>query len=305
MVWGFVLGAVLALGALVVTVILACVLIAAVGAGSVAGVKALVAFVVAPDRGGPSPTQAVLLAVLGSAAVVAAAWLAASADGVWTLGPLAVLAMAVAAVRHSRPRPETPEESRARCELAAQQRIEEFGCLGPQLIDQARDAVERVLATEAARDGWLGDPADLDFATDLAVITEMLRQARRIEQMMAELSAIPEPTPADIEMLDEARRKMRGLRGDVRQRVQVLDACADQAGHVDQALAEKREAARIAAQRDDARRQLAAELYGADMSMSVAPSDVVDAVSARVAAFRELMGVAEQHRQAGPAPPAR
>ncbi|MBS9532210.1 hypothetical protein KIH27_01250 [Mycobacterium sp. M1] len=234
--------------------------------------------------------------------------LMAELGGAWFVLPIAVGLTAVSIIRHSAPVLETDEQRRirvaeegrraaARERVAARKRIDDFGKDGLSLIARAQRAVDGIMATEAARDGWLGDADDLDFSADLTMITGTLKQARRMEKLAAKSKAIPRPSDEDTSMVRDAERAVKHLRSAVKQRAQILDDCASQARHVDRTLAQEREDARLAERRDEARRQLAAELYGVEAAPPASHSDAADAVQAYVAAFRELKGVIDEQRR--------
>ena len=94
-------------------------------------------------------------------------------------------------------------------------------------------------------------------------------------------------------MLREAEKRVKTLRAETKHRVKILDDCVKQAREIDRLLAEEREQRRFAAQRDEARRRLAAELNVAEVTPSARESDAADAVAARVAAFRELKNIVD------------
>lgn len=95
-------------------------------------------------------------------------------------------------------------------------------------------------------------------------------------------------------MVRDAERAVKQLRGDVTRRVQILNDCARQAGQVDRTLADEREQARRAGLCDEVRHRLSAELYGVEATPSDPVSDAADAVTARVAGFREMKGVIDE-----------
>lgn len=262
-------------------------------------ITAVVGVVFAPHRVPPTRNQYLLLAVAGFAAVIGSQWaLSSAAGGGWAM-PLALWVLLLTIIRNRAPMRETPWQRKAREKARERERADTLGRAGVGLIDRARTAVSAVMATEAARDGWLGDPTDLDFSADLAAMEDTLRQARRIEKLVAESRALPEPTDDDARMLGDAERTVGQLRSDVLRRVQVLDDCARQARQIDQSLAAERERARLAARRDVTRGRLAAELYGAAVAPSDPASEAADGVAARVAAFRDLKGLVDEPPRPG------
>jgi hypothetical protein len=293
-------------GGIVIWVVLGTIGLGLLVVGSVVG--GLIGLVFAPHREAPSQKQLTVLAMLGIAAFVAMLVTAETVGGAWFTVPIGAWVVALAFIRNSAPKRETPQQRSAReaadkqDEAAAKaarerERADAFGREGVALMDRAKLAVYNVMVTEAAREGWLGEHGDLDFSTDLAMIAKTLRQARRIEKVVAESKAIPTPTDDDTRMVRDGERAIKQLRGDVTRRVQILDDCAKQARQVDRTLADERKQARLAAQRDEARSRLSAELYGVAATPSVPVSNAADAVNARVAAFRELKGVIDEQRR--------
>jgi hypothetical protein len=174
--------------------------------------------------------------------------------------------------------------------LLERERIDEFGEEGVRLIARANDAVERILATEAAREGWLGKLDDLDFSADQSMITENLKQVSAFRLVIAELVAIPNRTVDDDRLRKDAAQAVGLLEAAVRQRVRMLLGCAHEAEEVDRILERERKEAHIAEKRDDVRSRLAAMVYGVELASTDRDSESADAVNARVAAFRELKG---------------
>jgi hypothetical protein len=160
--------------------------------------------------------------------------------------------------------------------------------------DDEGKATVNVTATEAARDGWLGDQADLDFSADLTFISEALLQARRIEKVVERTKKIPDPTPDDVAMLRDAEKMVKTLRAEAKGRVRIIDDCVTQAREIDRLLAEERRQQEVDRQREAARRQLAAELFVAGARPSTRDSDTADAIAARVQAFRELKNIVDE-----------
>ena len=228
-----------------------------------------------------------VLGVLGIVAVVSSIGLATTVGDGWPLLPLLLwLVIFVGAWYWTTSEPTRwPDEPR-----------EEFGEEGTELIERADAAVGRILSSEAASLGWLGDPAELDFKPDLMMIADNLKKAQALRKVMAELSALPTPTADDNRLLEEARSAVRKLEEAVRTRVKTLEECADESAKVDRSLCDEEEQARITERRDDVRSRLSAMLYGVEVSGESQPSESADAVKARVDAFRELKGMIDEQR---------
>jgi hypothetical protein len=152
------------------------------------------------------------------------------------------------------------------------------------------------LATEAARERWLGNPDDLDFATDQAMIAESLRQARALRGAIAELVAIPNRTADDDRLRQDAGQALELLEAGVRRRVRTLLACAHEAEEVDRMLQREREEAQLAEAREDVHRRIGAMVYGVEVGSTERNSETAEVIVARVAAFRELKGNIEIQR---------
>jgi hypothetical protein len=158
----------------------------------------------------------------------------------------------------------------------------------------------------------LGEPADLDFRADLAMIAAKLRTATEIRKKVADYSTIQgryrprhrirhwpsdsKPSSDDVQLLKEAKQRLKQLESFARHRVELLSECVDNAEQVDQMLRDDREQSRIDLKRDDVRGQLRALLSGAELTSPGAHSDSVDMVISRVEAFREVRGLMRSER---------
>lgn len=265
----------------------------------------------APDHEPNSPAQNVILAVAGVAAFTLMGIIAAEAPGAWWV-PIALWCVALSVVRNSCPPSETPAQRHAREDAARKQaeqdsrraaarkivaerkRVDSFTKSGLALLERANSAVDDVRATEAARDGWLGDATNLDFAHDLTLISNNLLQARRIDKVVERTKKIPDPSPDDVAMLRDAEKTSKALRAEAKSRVRIFEECLTQAREIDRLLAEERQRQKFDTQRESARRQLAAELYVAEVRPSGRDSDAADAVAARVQAFKELKHIVDE-----------
>lgn len=183
-----------------------------------------------------------------------------------------------------------------RLELLKQQRIREFGSAGARLFEQAAGSVAKITASEAARTGWLGDPGDFDFHADLEAIAANLRRAQKIRTVTADASSIRDFSQADKQMLQDAQLEIAKLERSVKQRVELIGKCAQQATDIDCALREERESDVMAKRREDLRGRLGPILYGSPTLPSDSPSESADVVTARAAAFHELKALVDKHR---------
>ncbi|GAA2440070.1 hypothetical protein [Mycolicibacterium llatzerense] len=188
------------------------------------------------------------------------------------------------------------KQSRHELERAAL--TKELGPNGVAMLDGAQAAIGRIKRSEAASTGWLGNPEDLDFTEDLAMIRENSRATVELNRLIEESSNLPDPTPADIDMVDVARTKVKQLQFRSRSRVKALRECAEKAEQIDQSLRDERDQARIAEQRDDVRSRLAAQLYGVEAARPQEPSPSLDKTNALAAAYIEIRGsLSQEHAE--------
>ena len=192
------------------------------------------------------------------------------------------------------------KDAARRLELLNQQRKREFGTAGARLYEQADASVSMIAASEAARTGWLGDPADFDFRADLEAIAANLRRAEKIRTVTADASSIRDFSPTDKQMLQDAKAEIAKLESSVKQRVELIGKCAQQAADIDRALRVERESVVMAKRREELRGRLGPILYESQPMPSDSPSESADVVTARAAAFHELKALIDKHRLDGP-----
>ena len=82
----------------------------------------------------------------------------------------------------------------------------------------------------------------------------------------------------------------------MKQRVELIGKCAQQASDIDRALREERESGVMAKRREDLRGRLGPIVYGSQKLPLDSPSESVDVVTARAAAFHELKALVDKHR---------
>lgn len=206
---------------------------------------------------------------------------------------LIVLASISAALWLSKRREETQAR---RLELAKRKRTKEFGSAGARLFEEAEASVSRISQSEAARTGWLGDPADFDFHADLAAIADNLRRAEEIRTVTSDASSIRHFTESDKRMLHDAQLTVTTLENSVKQRVKLIGECAQQADDIDRELRDDRERSEMAKRREDLRSRLGPILYGAENPATATPSESADVVTTRAAAFHELKALIDRYR---------
>lgn len=217
-----------------------------------------------------------------------------STGDAWPLLPFAIwIAIYLVLRERARTRPQRERAKAQQKRQAERQRVDEFGADGVELMDRADAAVRRIVSSEAATQGWLGE---LDFTADVSMIADTLRKVTALRTAAAVWAAIPNATADDERMHREAQRAAAQLEAAVAERVKVLHDCSLQAERVDQTLHRQREQAAITQQRDDIRGRLSAMIDGVEMTPNGAPSESTDAVQARVAAFLELKGIIEEQR---------
>ena len=243
----------------------------------------------------PSGSASTGLVVLGMLAVGVAVALGFGAGDAWPLLPIAIwIAIYLALREWARTRPQRERAKAQQKMQAKRRRVDEFGADGVQLMDRADAAVRRIMSSEAATQGWLGE---LDFTGDVSMIADTLRKVTALRTAAAEWAAIPNATADDDRMLRDAQRAAAKLETAAAERVKVLHDCSLQAEQVDQTLHQQREQAAITQQRDDVRSRLDAMINGVERTPSGPSSDSTDAVKARVAAFLELKGIIEEQRR--------
>ncbi len=188
-------------------------------------------------------------------------------------------AQAVKAAADQRQREERARE-------AKQQRIEVLGSKNAALVESAGASVRQVVASEAARAGWLGD---VDFTADIRGIAEKFRKAHALRKVADELSALDNPSADDCRILGEAEATASKLERAGVERVRLIGQCATEANRIDESLRNEREEARTAEQRAELHSKLSAMLYGIEASPEAPSMDsAADAVMARVQAYREI-----------------
>ncbi len=182
-------------------------------------------------------------------------------------------------------------------EFEEQQRRASFGEKGARLYEQAAASVAQISGSEAARAGWLGDPADFDFRSDLTAIAANLRRAEQIRKVRGEGASIKHLTATDEKMLEDAQGAIAALENAAKERSRLIGECARQAADIDAQLADDRERGVSAKRREDLRNRLGPMLYGTqNMPAEMLPSESADVVKARAAAFHELRGVLRNYR---------
>lgn len=167
-----------------------------------------------------------------------------------------------------------------------QRRIDTLGRDNASLVESALAAVQQVTASEAAREGWLGD---VDFTADLRGITDSFQKAHALRDTTGRLAALKNPSADDRRLLAEARTAVADLERVGIERAELIGRCATEARLIDGSLHAEREDARVAGRRAELHAELSAMLYGIEATPSTVPTDsAADAVMARVAAYREI-----------------
>lgn len=170
------------------------------------------------------------------------------------------------------------------------QRVREFGESGVQLLGRAQTAADRIARTEAARSGWLGDPAEIDFTPELAAIAANARTAEELRRLASMLAAPANPSADDRATCTNAQRRAETLREQCLQRTQALEQCAEQAARVDESLQQERIQKRDDELRDAVRSRIHALLFLADNAPTKPVPEAVEKIAAQVAAYREIKG---------------
>jgi len=169
---------------------------------------------------------------------------------------------------------------------ARQQRIGFFGAKNAALVEAAQYAVNRVVGSEAARTGWLGD---IDFTADLRGIMDTFRQAHDLSRVAYPLSVLENPSAEDRWILADANATIVKLEAAAYPRVELIKKCALEVELIDKSLHDERQEAKTAGQRAELSAKLSAMLYGIKATPNATPTETAtDAVIARVWAYREI-----------------
>ncbi|KUI31808.1 hypothetical protein AU195_08640 [Mycobacterium sp. IS-1496] len=178
-----------------------------------------------------------------------------------------------------------------------QLRIDTLGKDNAALVESALSAVRQITASEAAHAGWLGD---VNFTADINGVTASFEKAFALRRVADKLAALDKPSADDRTILAEARTTIATLEGAARERVELIRKCAKEAQLIDKSLRTEREDAHVAEQRAELHAKLSAMLYGIEATPDTTPADsAVDAVMARVHAYREIENQIELARNDG------
>ncbi|TRW81261.1 hypothetical protein FK535_17565 [Mycolicibacterium sp. 018/SC-01/001] len=177
-------------------------------------------------------------------------------------------------------------ERRARALKAKQQRIRDLGQENAAFVESTLASVRRLVASEAARDGWLGD---VDFTADITAITENFKRAHSLRHVAEKLASLDDPSEDDRKLLAEAMQTIGRLESAAGERVALIERCAAEATLIDKSLEDERKDARTAEQRAELHGQLSAMLYGIEATPDTTiTGSAADGVMARVMAYREI-----------------
>jgi hypothetical protein len=169
---------------------------------------------------------------------------------------------------------------------AADGRADGLGSRNAAFVESAQAAVKRVLASEAARAGWLGD---VDFSTDIQGVIDSFGKAHDLRQTADQLAVLDSPSPEDREILAAAERTAAEMERTAVERVKLIERCAAEAALIDESLRRERREARTARQRAELHAKLSAMLYGIEAAPDTATTNsAAEAVMARVQAYREI-----------------
>lgn len=204
------------------------------------------------------------------------------------LGAMGLIAWAVSAADKRRIEAEKRDRAERAARAAAERkhRVETLGQANASVVESALASVQEVTASEAARDGWLGD---VDFTFDLQGITVGFEKAHALREVIDRLSALKKPSADDRTLLAEARTAVATLERAAIEGVELIGRCAREARLIDASLRAEREDARVAGVRAELHAELSAMLYGVAATPPTAPSTpAAEAVLARVQAYREI-----------------
>ena len=183
--------------------------------------------------------------------------------------------------------------------LEDKQRVEALGKQGAARVKRANSSVQRIVSSEAAREGWLGD---VDFTPDIEEIEANLRRARALRRKSDDLSSLPRPNDDDRKIIAEAKTTIAQLERKTKERVELLERCASEAHLIDESLRRERDEVKLAAKREELHGELAAMLYRIEAAGATPAESAADAVMARVQAYRDIKGQIERARDDTKAP---
>lgn len=250
-----------------------------------------------------SERQSAILIVTGIVGVFATLLLAYTEGGGWWLIPLALCVGMFGAIEFTAGRGKRTEraeqrklgEAREADRLALERRLQRdraehrrLGKTGSATLSRARRMAKQIAATDVARTGWLGPAADYDFGPDLSALEDESLQVVQLQSTITEARALPERDAADDQLIADANAAVQKLRAAVHHRLTVIEECAREATRADSILKAERDRQEKERHRDDVRGRLGAMVYGVEITPASPPSDAVDAVKARIAAFQEL-----------------
>lgn len=258
------------IGGAVIIVPLLLILAAAVGgSGNTLAAPAQVERI--PQQGSFSPDEVRYLSAIGFTAAFVAIVAGANSGAAWAAFPIGIWALIFMAMRYraqSRPAQDAhPQEP-----PPAPRTKESFGKDGVVLLERADTAVDKVMASEAVQDGWLGPPDGIDLRADVRVIEDRLKRVSGIRDVIAELSRLPDPSDADRKRKDEAKRAEMKLHKDAQDRVKRLEDLAREVQATDREL-------RLRSLTD----------IGEDQAAS--SPEVVDSTREMLSAYREVKGL--------------
>lgn len=177
-------------------------------------------------------------------------------------------------------------EHAERARREKQHRIDTMGKQNAAAVESALRAAKQVAASEAARAGWLGE---VDFGPDIKGITENFEKAHSLRGVTSKLSELKNPGVDDRRILAEAKTTIASLERVADERVTLIEKCSTEAQLIDKSLQIEREDAKVAEQRAELHAKLSGMLYGIEaMPTSTSDDSAVDAVMARVQAYREI-----------------
>lgn len=270
---------------------------AGLAAGLVSGCGSMIYFATTRD---PGVIGAIILAVIcGVLVAYAVGWLVytglSARDSLKTgLGEVRKVQAATAEKQAA----EAKQQAQQRSRKLRQQREYIYG-RNAACVASALDSVKRVVDSEAARTGWLGD---VDFGPDTQVISDNLQKAHALRKVADRLSGLDNPGADDRRILEEANTTIAELETIALKRVELIAQCATEAELIDESLRKERADACTAQQRAALHAKLSGMLYGIEATPTTATSmeSGVDGVMARVQAYREVKNAIQQARGESP-----
>ncbi len=177
--------------------------------------------------------------------------------------------------------------SEERAQLIKARRRDRLGSENLERLEAAHEAADRVAASEAAAEGWLGE---VDFADDLRTIADHFEKSTALRKTATDLTSLADPGPDDRRIVGDARIAAERLEYAANRLADLMIRCADEADLIDDSLRRQRESAENERRRAELHGDLSAMLYGVESTPAEDAAEYdAERVLARVTAYREIV----------------